>query len=73
MKRVTVVLPTYNEKANIVTTLEKVFEQQKNLPGFEIHVIVADDIRSSDGTEEIVKKIIKKNNKVHFIKVEPGL
>ncbi len=73
MKRVTVVLPTYNEKANVQNTIEKVFEQQKNLPGFETHVVVADDIRSSDGTEEIMKKIIKKNNKVHFIKVEPGL
>ena len=73
MKKVTVVLPTYNEKANIASTIEKVFEQQKNLPDFEIQIVVADDIRSSDGTEEIVKKIIKKNNKVHFIKVEPGL
>lgn len=72
-KIVSVVLPTYNEKANVQNTIEKVFEQQKNLPGFEIHVVVADDIRSSDGTEEIVKKIIKKNNRVHFIKVEPGL
>lgn len=70
---VSVVLPTYNEKANVQNTIEKVFEQQKNLPGFEINVVVADDIRSSDGTEEIVKKIIKKNNRVHFIKVEPGL
>lgn len=73
MKKVTVVLPTYNEKANIASTIEKVFEQQKSLPGFEVHVVVADDIRSSDGTEEIVKRIIKKNNRVHFIKVEPGL
>lgn len=73
MKKVSVVLPTYNEKANIEKTVEKVLEQEKNLPGWEIHVIIADDIRSSDGTEEIVKKIAEANKKVHFIKVEPGL
>ena len=73
MKKVSVVLPTYNEKANIEKTVEKVFEQEKNLPGFEIHVIIADDIRSSDGTAEIAQKLAKKNNKVHLIKVDPGL
>ncbi|MBI2196425.1 glycosyltransferase [Candidatus Daviesbacteria bacterium] len=72
-KRVTVVLPTYNEKANIERTIEKVFEQEKDIPGFEINIIVADDIRSSDGTEQIVRSLIKKNKKIHFIKVEPGL
>src|SRR3989338_8181657 len=73
MKKVTVVLPTYNEKVTIASIIEKVFEQQKSLPGFEIHVIVADDIRSSDGTERIVKELIRKNRKIHFLKVEPGL
>ena len=73
MKRVAVVLPTYNEKANIKKTVEKVFEQRKKLPGWEIDIIIADDVRSSDGTEEIAKRIISQNENVHFIKVEPGL
>lgn len=73
MKRVTVVLPTYNEKANITRTVEKVLEQQNYLPGFEINIIIADDIRSSDGTEQIARELVKKDSKVHFIKVEPGL
>lgn len=73
MKKVTVVLPTYNEKANIEKTIEKVLEQQKNLPGFEIHVIVADDVRSTDGTDEIAKKLSQKNKNIHFLKVDPGL
>lgn len=72
-KIVSVVLPTYNEKANIEKTVEKVFEQQKNLPGWEINVVIADDIRSSDGTEQIAADLAKKNKKVHFIKTEPGL
>lgn len=73
MKIISVVLPTYNEKANIANTIEKVFEQEKNLSGFKIHIIVADDIRSSDGTEQLVRQILKKNKSVHYIKVEPGL
>ena len=73
MKKVSVVLPTYNEKANIEKTVEKVFEQQKNLAGWEIQIVIADDIRSTDGTEEIAKKLSQKNSKVHFIKVDPGL
>ncbi|MDO8573408.1 MAG: glycosyltransferase [Candidatus Daviesbacteria bacterium] len=72
MKIVSVVLPTYNEKANVARTIEKVLEQEKNLPGWEIHIIVADDIRTSDGTEEIVRKLLA-NQRIHFIKTEPGL
>ena len=67
------VLPTYNEKANIVNTVRKVFEQEKALPGWEIKIIVADDIRSTDGTETVVRELMKKNEKIHLIKVDPGL
>src|SRR3989339_1496345 len=73
MKKLTVVVPTYNEKANIKRIVEKVFEQEKNLPGWEINIVIADDIRSSDETEQIAKELVKKNRNVHFIKVEPGL
>lgn len=73
MKKVSVVLPTFNEKANLEKTVDKVLEQEKNLPGWEIHIVVADDIRSSDGTEEVAKRLSKKNPRVHFIKVDPGL
>lgn len=72
-KVVSVVLPTYNEKANIESTIRKVLEQEKNLPGFDINIVIADDIRSADGTETIVRTLMKKNKKLHFIKVDPGL
>lgn len=73
MKRVSVVLPTYNEKANIEKTVEKVLEQEKTLPGWEIHIIIADDVRSNDGTEKVAQSLATKNKKVHFLKVNPGL
>ncbi len=70
-KIVSVVLPTYNEKANIASTVAKVLSQQNNLPGWQIQIVIADDIRSSDGTEEVVKKLTARN--IHYIKVNPGL
>ena len=73
LKIVSVVLPTYNEKANIEKTIEKVFEQEKKLPGWQIDIIIADDIRSSDGLEKIVKALAEENSHLHFIKTEPGL
>lgn len=73
MKRVVVVLPTFNEKNNIEKTVDKVLEQEKNLPGWEVHVLVADDQRTSDGTDKVAQKLSRKNDKVHFLKVEPGL
>lgn len=72
MKQVSVVLPTYNEKANIEKTVEKVFEQQKSLPGWDMHIIIANDVRSSDGTKEIAKKLASRKN-IHYIEVNPGL
>lgn len=72
-KIVSVVLPTYNEKSNIETTVKKVLEQEKLLSGWEIHIVIADDIRSSDGTEQIAKKLMVNNKRIHLIKVEPGL
>lgn len=72
-KIVSVVLPTYNEKATIEKTIEKVLEQEKKLDGYNLQIVVADDVRANDGTEEIVKKLIKKNSKIHYLKVEPGL
>ena len=73
MKKVSVVLPTFNEKANVENTVNKVFEQEKDLPGWEIHIIIADDIRSSDGTSEIAKKLASRNKRIYFIKTDPGL
>lgn len=73
MKKLSVVLPTYNENANIQTTIEKVFQQQKALKGWEIHVVIADDVRSTDNLEKNVKALMKNNKMIHFIKVEPGL
>lgn len=73
MKRVVVVLPTYNEKDNVEKTVGKVLEQERDLPGYEIHVLIADDVRTYDGTDKIARELAQKNSRVNFLKVEPGL
>lgn len=52
--RVSLIIPTYNEKSNIDKLLTSIF--QLNLKGFE--VIIVDDY-SPDGTAEEIKKIAK--------------
>lgn len=73
MKRVVVVAPTYNEKGSIEKAVLLMLSQNGKIPGFEIHVLVADS-HSPDGTGEIVKKMQKKNPRLHFLDVyERGL
>lgn len=71
-KLVVVVLPTYDEKNNIEKTVQNVLEQEKNLPGWKVEVLIADS-SSPDKTGEIAKKLASKNPKVHFITVGKGL
>ncbi len=73
MKKVVVVAPTYNEKNSIEKLTRLVLDQNGKLPGFDIHVLVVDS-HSPDGTGEIVQRLVKENNKVHFLDIhERGL
>jgi len=73
MKRVVVVTPTYNERGSIEKVINLVVAQNGKVPGFDIHVLVADS-HSPDGTGEIARKLTKKNPRVHFLDVvERGL
>lgn len=71
--RLVVVVPTYNEKENIEEIIKKVLQEAKNIPDFDLHVLVSDS-HSPDGTAEIVKKISRDNARVHYLDVkERGL
>ncbi|KKQ18502.1 hypothetical protein A2617_02330 [Candidatus Daviesbacteria bacterium RIFOXYD1_FULL_41_10] len=72
MKKLTVVLPTYNEKKTLEKTIGEVLDQEKNLPGWKIEIIIADS-NSPDGTGALAKKLSEKNPKIHFINVGPGI
>ncbi|HLD02031.1 MAG TPA: glycosyltransferase family 2 protein [Patescibacteria group bacterium] len=67
-----IILPTYNEKDNIepmITVLQKeVFPTIKN---YEMHIVVVDD-SSTDGTSQIVEKLVDRYAKnLHLIKNGP--
>lgn len=57
-----VVIPTYNEKDNIVPLIQAIFEK---IP-LGVEILVVDD-SSPDGTHLVVKEISKTNNKVHLL------
>ena len=61
MEKTLVVIPTYNEKDNIIALLEHLF---KELP--EVHALVVDD-NSPDGTAKIVEEKIKADPRVHLL------
>jgi dolichol-phosphate mannosyltransferase len=72
MKKVVVILPTFNEKDNIEKFTKEVLAQEKHLPGYSIEALIVDSV-SPDGTGEIAKKLVKENKKVHFLEVGRGL
>lgn len=56
-----VVIPTYNEKENIIALLDHLL---KELP--EVHALVVDD-NSPDGTAKVVEEKIKSDPRVHLL------
>lgn len=65
--KVVIIIPTYNEKENIVSSiedLEKIFTQISN--DFAMHILIVDDT-SPDGTLEIVKEKMKKYPNLHLL------
>jgi dolichol-phosphate mannosyltransferase len=71
-KKILVVLPTYNEKDNIEKFSKLVLEQEKELPGYSVEILIVDS-KSPDGTGEIAEKLSKENKKIHTLSVGPGL
>jgi dolichol-phosphate mannosyltransferase len=72
MKKVSIVLPTFNEKDNLAYFLEKILAQEKARPGVRFEVIISDS-HSKDGTAEIAKKLASKDSRVHYLDVGPGI
>ena len=66
MKRALLVLPTYNERENIVSLIPKIFEQQEKIDNWQLLVLVVDD-RSPDNTAKIVTKLKEKYKNLFLI------
>lgn len=63
MINVSIVIPTLNEKANILLLIKKIFQVCKK-SGLNAEIIIADD-KSADGTADAVMKTYKNNKLVH--------
>lgn len=66
MKRIVIILPTYNERENIEQTIENVESVFKTLSSYKCMILVVDD-NSPDGTGKIVEKLMNKFNNVDLI------
>lgn len=67
MKKISVLIPCYNESDNVVPmseTLQKVFAEK--LASYDYEIIFIDN-NSQDNTRELLRKICSKNNKIKAI------
>ena len=71
VKKLSIVIPCYNEKATIEKILAEV--EEVNLGSTKKEILIVDD-GSKDGTREILKKLAKKNKDInlYFQKVNQG-
>jgi dolichol-phosphate mannosyltransferase len=61
-----IVMPTYNEAANLTELIPRIFEQQTKLSAHDLHLLVVDD-NSPDGTALVVAEWMKRNPRIHLL------
>jgi len=66
MKRVLLVVPTYNEADNIASLIEESRKATKPLHGYSLGILIVDD-NSPDGTGRVVNKLQKNDKKLHLL------
>lgn len=66
MKKVSIVIPCYNEEENIVPICEAVLAQLKQLPQYDHEVLIIDNC-STDGTRPLIRGLCKRYRKVKAI------
>jgi dolichol-phosphate mannosyltransferase len=64
--KLVIIIPTYNERENIITLLESLRRVVKSVSGYQIAYLVVDD-NSPDGTKDEVESYIKKHKDVFII------
>ena len=61
--KISIILPTFNERKNIEALINKIFDLFKE---DELEIIVVDD-NSKDGTSELVKELAQKESRINLI------
>ena len=69
IKKICVLLPTYNEAENVKFVIPKIFTQAGKIPSHELHVLVVDD-NSPDRTQDVVSGLMKQYKNLHLISGE---
>lgn len=68
MNKVVIVMPSYNEKENIVKMIPELLEKEfPKIKDAEMHLLIVDD-NSPDGTGEIVEKQAKRYKNLHLLR-----
>lgn len=71
-KKVSIVLPVYNEKENLEKFALSLLRFCKDIPGYHFDIIISDS-HSTDGTSEIAKNLTRKYKNIHYIDGKPGI
>lgn len=66
MKKVSIMIPCYNEAENIEAITEAVAAQMEKLPQYDYEILCIDNC-STDGTRELLRKICRNNPRVKAI------
>lgn len=66
MKKVVVILPTYNESQNIADLIREIQKVFRTIKNYTMQILVVDD-NSPDGTAEIVRSLAAKYKNIHLI------
>ena len=64
-----IVMPTYNEAANLPELFPRIFDQAEKIPTHELHLLIVDD-NSPDGTASVVTEWMKRNPRIHLLEGE---
>ena len=65
-KKVSIMIPCYNEEENIVAITDAVVAQMEQLPQYDYEIVVIDNC-SKDNTRPLIREICAKNKKIKAI------
>ena len=65
MARALIIVPTYNERDNIVRMIHQILDEQARTPDVELNVLVVDD-NSPDGTSDVVRELQASEDPKHL-------
>lgn len=66
MKKISIIVPCYNEEEALPLFYEEIKKVMKELPDYDLELLLIDD-GSKDNTLEVIRKLRKKDKKIRYI------